>query len=295
MRSLIFFFLIFLVEGCQSQKPAQETERNLPAVHGHRGSRGSHPENTLSGFAEAMEAKADWIELDLFLSKEGIPVVSHDPVVSADRCLDSKKRPLSRVIPIKSLTVKQLKQFDCGSVLHPQFPEQITSANQTIPTLEDVFLWSNRLPGQRLKFNIELKIKAPKKEWEPNPKVFVEAVLKLIRKHKMLDQIVLQSFDLSVLKEAKAQEPRLRLSALFEKPGALCQTAQQSGASFVSPEFSLLNPEMVQECHSLGLEVHPWTLNSEAEWKRAVDLGVDGIITDYPRKLITFLKVVNRP
>jgi len=295
IRALIIAFAFLTLSSCQSLLSSKAPLAKVPAVHGHRGSRGTHPENTMSSFMEASEARADWLELDLVLSKDSIPVVSHDPVLSADLCLDAQKRPINRVLPIKLLTAKQLKQFDCGSVPNPKFPEQKTVANQSLPTLEEVLIWFKQVPDQNIKLNIELKMQAPKKVWEPKPKLFVDAVIGLLKKYQLLEKSVLQSFDSRVLKEARLLEPKLRLSALFEKSGPICKTSKDLGAAIASPEFSLVTLELVQECHSMGIEVHPWTLNSEGEWKRAFEMGVDGIITDYPRKLRQYFTSVNKP
>jgi len=291
-QSLFFSLLIFLLFGCQSSQQNNLISSTIPKpiqIHGHRGSRGTHPENTLIAFDEAVLSGVDWVELDLVLTKEGTPIVAHDPTVSVDLCLDSKKRPLSRLIPIKHLSLAKLKTFDCGSVPNPRFPEQKAVPGQTMPTFEEVLLWTQRYPDKKIKLNVELKMTAPKSKLIPNPRNFVASVAKLLRKYNVLEQVVLQSFDFRVLKAAREMEPTLKLSALFKKHNEIYKTTQSLGAQIASPEFNLLTSQLVDECHQMGLEVHPWTLNSDVEWKKALSFGVDGIITDYPRKLKTFL------
>ena len=286
-------WIVFLFLGCQSQLQTVlvSSSKSKPIqVQGHRGSRGTHPENTLPAFDEAVLSEADWVELDLVLTKEGVPVVTHDPVVSVDFCFDANKKPLTRLIPIKHLSLTRLKSFDCGSVPNPRFPEQKPVPGTKMPTLEEVFLWTQRYPDKSIRFNLELKMTAPKKSLEPDPRKFVESVVRLIRKYKRTEQDVMQSFDLRVIKIAKEMEPTLKLSVLFERPTSICETTKGLGAQMASPNFALVTSQLVEECHRLGLEVHPWTLNLEAEWKKASSLGVDGIITDYPRKLKTYLK-----
>ncbi|MFM8269972.1 MAG: glycerophosphodiester phosphodiesterase family protein, partial [Pseudomonadota bacterium] len=102
---IILSSLILSLVGCQSSLTKTVSAQKTIQVQGHRGSRGTHPENSLPAFEEAFLAGADWIELDLVLSKEDIPLVSHDPVVSVDLCVDAQKKPLSRVIPIKLKTI----------------------------------------------------------------------------------------------------------------------------------------------------------------------------------------------
>lgn len=292
MKTLTLLFFIFCLTGCQTQRStlvAASGKSSKPEVQGHRGSRGTHPENTLASFEEAVQSGAEWVELDLVLTQEDIPVVSHDPTISVDLCLDSQKKPLSKILPIKTLSLKRVKSFDCGSVPNPQFKEQVTVPGQKIPTLEEVLIWVSKIPSQKIKLNIETKMTAPKPNLEPSPQKFVAAIVGLLKKYNQIDNSVLQSFDFRTLKEAKKIEPKLKLSALFEKPDSICKTSKELGAFIAAPNFSLVTPELVQECHALGIQVHPWTLNLDSEWKRALALGVDGIITDYPRKLKAFL------
>ena len=292
LKHLIIFFSIMSIPVFLSPNTTLMAASKIqakPEIHGHRGSRGTHPENTLVSFQEAVRSGTDWVELDLVLTQENIPVVSHDPSVSQDLCLDSQKNPPSKRLPIKTLSLNELKTFDCGSIPNPKFKEQVAIPGEKIPTLEEVLIWASKISSQKIKLNIETKMTAPKPNLEPYPKKFVAAIVSLLKKHNQIDNSVLQSFDFRTLREAKKLEPKLKLSALFEKPSSICKTSKELGAYMASPDFSLVTPALLQECHSMGIQVHPWTLNTESEWKLALSLGVDGIITDYPRKLKAFL------
>jgi glycerophosphoryl diester phosphodiesterase len=290
VKSLFYLaFLLIAFTGCSSSSLKPQAATKNVQVHGHRGSRGTHPENTLSAFEEAVSSGADWVELDLVLSKDDVPVISHDATISVDLCLDARKKPLSRVIPIKTQTVKQLKTYDCGSVPNPVFPEQKPVPGQTFVTLEEVLVWAKNFPEKKVRFNIETKTSASQKQFEPNPRKFVDSIIRLLRKYHQIENSILQSFDFRTLTEARKMEPNLKLSALFDKPEPICKTTKDLGAVIASPNLSLVTKDMVKECHSLGVEIHPWTLNQESEWKSAISMGVDGIITDYPRKLTHFL------
>lgn len=257
-------------------------------MHGHRGSRGTHPENTLSAFEESVESGADWVELDLTLAKGDVPIVSHDPEVSVDFCLGPDLRPLKRPLFIRTLSLNQLKKFDCGSVPNPVFPEQKAIPGQRLLTLEEVLIWAKSKAPKKVQLNIEAKMSGLKNPSEQ--KTFVRAIVTLLKKHRYTENVVFQSFDIPALREAKLLEPTLKLSALFDKGSlSLCEETKQLGAHIISPAFHLLSPDLIQECHRLGLSIHPWTLNRLEEWKQALAWGVDGIITDYPRRLIAFL------
>lgn len=257
-------------------------------VHGHRGSRGTHPENTQAAFEEALEAGADVLELDLQLTQENIPVIWHDAEIRSDICSGG-----GATVPIRALTVERVKKFDCGNIAQPRFPEQRRVPGSRIMTLEEFFEWANsqlRLGKMRpfVEFNIETKMVACCPEFAVDPQVFVEKVLLVLRRAKVVERTILQSFDFRTLVIAKRLEPRLRLSALFEHLADWCDEARKIGAGSVSPDFKLLTAETVRRCQGLGIQVVPWTLNSADQWRSAVSMKVDAIITDYPRKLLSY-------
>lgn len=284
----VLFLLLLGICSCQS--PSQLVSVKTPfKIHGHRGSRGTHPENSLAAFKEALSSGADFIELDLVLNSQGIPIVSHDPVISYDLCVDENRKPLTKPFPISRLNLAQIKKFQCGGVPHPSFPEQKLEA-QSLLTLEEFLQWFSTQPAPQVKLNLETKMGSPKGLKKPSPDLFVEAILKLLNKYQLTDRTVLQSFDFRTLQAAKTKEPKLALSLLFERADNFCEKAKSIQSQMISPEFSLLTEKEVKKCHSLGIEVHPWTLNQESQWKIAAQWKVDGVITDYPRRLKSFLE-----
>lgn len=256
------------------------------SVHGHRGSRGTHPENTLPAFEEAISAGAEVLELDMHLTLDDVVVVSHDPTLTGKMCKDPKGRPLKKPLQIRKTKLKDLKKYDCGSIRNEKFPEQTLVPKTPIATLDEV-LTLRAQKGPKIELNIETKMDG---ENIPAPDLFVSKVLEVLRKFGAVEAAILQSFDFRTLEAAKKLEPKLRLSCLFdEKEKDVCNRTAQIGAQFVSPHFSLVNSEEVKVCHSKGLKIVPWTLNEESQWTAAISAGVDGIITDYPRKLIAYL------
>ena len=105
-------------------------------VHGHRGSRGTRPENTLPAFAEALRVGADILELDVDVTQDDAVVVSHDQSIPPDRCLAAGGRKIAVAPPIRSLTLAQVETYDCGSLPNARFPEQLRFPGEKIPTLE---------------------------------------------------------------------------------------------------------------------------------------------------------------
>jgi glycerophosphoryl diester phosphodiesterase len=286
MRQLMVFAVVVLVA---SQAHARVV------VHGHRGARARLPENTLPAFAYALEAGVDYLELDLGVTRDGVLVVSHDPHVNPAICRGPKGAVIAAPGPlIHSLTLKELKGYDCGSIRHERFPEQKPVPGTRMPTLEEVFALvraSRHSNAQKVRFNIETKIFIDHPEYTVDPLEFSAKVVAAFRKSGLLARIVLQSFDARTLVAAHALEPRLQLSMLIEDPklDALA-VSKAAHAGIVSPEQALVTKESVASWHAAGLQVMPWTANLPAEWKRLVDAGVDGIITDDPAALIAYLK-----
>ena len=252
-------------------------------VHGHRGARAMRPENTLPAFEYAIAQGVDALELDMAVTSDGIIVVSHDPELRAPVCTGPRDK-----VAIHSLTLAEVRQWDCGLKQNPLFPKQQTVPGTKMPTLDEVFALA---PSGKFLFNIETKITPEHPELAPSPSEFVRLVLAETRKHHLESRIVLQSFDFRTLREMKKIAPQIKLSALYSgAPRDFVDICREAGAQIVSPEFHLVTPEQVKAAHAAGLEVLPWTADTPEDWKKLADAGVDGIISDDPAALIAFLR-----
>ncbi len=251
-------------------------------VHGHRGARARRPENTLPAFQYALAQGVDVLELDVAVTKDGIAVISHDPLINATICSGPNLG-----VAIHSLTFAELQKYDCGAKKNPNFPDQVPVPGTRIPTLDDVFALGQ---GNKVQFNVETKIFADKPELTPDPEVFTKLVLDHIRKHKLDDRVILQSFDPRTLRVMKRLAPGIRRAALFEKQQDWMAVAKEFDATLFSPEHRLVTPELVAQAHKAGFGVVPWTADKASDWQLMVDAGVDAIITDDPAALIAWLK-----
>ncbi len=252
-------------------------------VHGHRGARAMRPENTLPAFEYAITVHADVLELDLAVTRDDVLVVSHDPVLNPEICQSPGG---SRVI--RELTVAELSRWDCGSLRNPQFPKQQPAPGARIPTLEQVLDLASR---GSFHFNIETKISPEHPEYTPSPERFAALLLQILRKRKLEHRVIVQSFDFRTLQAMQRMAPEIRLSALFEdRDRSFVEVSRESGAKIVSPQHRLITEKQVQAAHHAGLQVVPWTANTPADWERLINAQVDGIITDDPAALITFLE-----
>lgn len=252
-------------------------------VHGHRGARARLPENTIPGFEYAIKAGVDVLELDMAVTKDNVIVISHDPILEPPVCSGPREKAV-----IHELTLAEVREWDCGAVKNPHFPDQKPLPGTRMPTLDEVFSLGSK---SNVHFNIETKIFRDKPQYTPPPREFVELVLDQIRKHHLEKRVILQSFDYRTLSEMKRLAPEIRLSALTESdPRPFTDIAAEAGAGIISPHFRLVTPEKTKAAHAAGLQVVPWTADTPAEWERLTNAGVDAIITDDPAALIAWLK-----
>jgi glycerophosphoryl diester phosphodiesterase len=210
-------------------------------------------------------------------------VVSHDPLLNPEIC----KGP-GAPRAIRTLTLSELRQWDCGALRNPRFPKQTPIPGTRIPTLDEVFALA---PRGTFEFNIETKIFVDHPEYTPSPEKFAQLVLDSVRRHGLESRVILQSFDFRTLHAMMSLAPGVRLSALYEKgPDSFVDVARRAGAQIVSPETHLVTPNKVKAAHAAGLQVIAWTANARPEWDALVAAQVDSIISDDPAALIAYLK-----
>lgn len=242
------------------------------------------PENTLPAFAYAIGIGADVLELDMAVTKDNVIVVSHDPYLEFPVCSGPHLKAM-----IHSLTLAEVRQWDCGKVRNPLFLKQTPVPGTRMPTLDQVF---DLAPGNQVQFNIETKIFADHPELSPPPEEFAQMVLDVVRKHRLEKRVMLQSFDFRTLHAMKKLAPEIKRVALWEGDGRdFGSIARDADATVISPQYPLVTPEKVRAAHEAGLEVVPWTANSPSDWDKLIAAQVDAIISDDPAALIAYLKM----
>ena len=259
---------------------------------GHRGARGLLPENTIPAFLRALSyPEVITLELDVVVSADDRVIVSHDPFMEPEICSLPNGGDIVDTVSLRTLTVDEIAEYDCGQRPHPRFPEQqLRPAGK--PTLASVFAAVDRFCVQQERelprFNIELKYQP---DWEPamvpDRRTFAELVLQDIADWGHPDRVNLQCFDppmLAVLHELDASIP---LAYLDESPGQVRSKMDDLGfvPEIYSPWEDGLTREIVSEAHHLGMRVIPWTVNEVSRMNELIALGVDGIITDYPDRI----------
>jgi glycerophosphoryl diester phosphodiesterase len=253
------------------------------AVHGHRGARAVLPENTLAAFAYAIDAGADYIELDVEATWDDVLVVCHDPVLSRRR---AEGPPGGRVV--RELSLAQVRQFDCGSRPNRRFRRQVASPGARIPTLDEVLALAGR---GSFRFNIEVKSFPQRPRYGPPAEAYARLLLDTVGRHGLAGRVEVQSFDLGVLSAIRRLEAGWPLAALRQFCGReFIRAARQAGATTIGPYHRLVTRRSVGRAHAAGMRVVPWTANGRGNWARLARAGVDGIITDDPAGLIEYLR-----
>ena len=291
-------------------------------IQGHRGARGLLPENTIPAFERAIELGVDVLELDLGVTRDGVPVVHHDRALDPDRTRDAAGEWLASPGPfLNTLDLAALSRFDVGraapgSKVAKRFPAQVPRDGTRIPALAEVLALGKRPGAEAIRFNIETKVTPLAPEETVGPKEFARTVVAVLRAEGMLDRADLQSFDWRVLQEARKLAPDLSTVCLTAeqrwidnilrgRPGPSPWTAgldieafggsvprlvEAAGCAVWSPYYRDVTEETLTEAHALGLRVVVWTVNEVDEMLALARLGVDGIITDYPNRAVEALE-----
>jgi glycerophosphoryl diester phosphodiesterase len=263
-------------------------------LQGHRGARGLFPENSLLGFEKALEIpEVSTLELDLCVTADDQLIVSHEPWLNEYICtiIDSSSGGID--YNLYKMTYDSIQQFDCGSKGHPDFPkQQLATAKK--PLLKELFAMIDEKGLRWPNFNIEIKARRKGDDvYHPRPKKFAALVVETLNelnqaypKAEVLNKVSIQSFDLRVLREVRKTALPVRLGLITDKTADPATEMDALGfpADIYSPSYELVTPELISWCHFRQIAVIPWTINDLEEMQTLVDMGVDGIISDYPNK-----------
>ena len=255
-------------KGRKETKVLPKGEKHSPMVIAHRGFSGAVPENTLAAFRRAIEIGSDGIELDIQLSRDAKVMVRHDETLK--KTTDGRGR-------LADYTLEELKKLDAGSWFDPQF------SGERIPTLKEVL----DLAEGRVLVNIEIK----QPHHGPYPITeLADRALKIVKKAGMIQEVVFSSFNPVSLEWIKKKDPRVPVALLFHgKWNSLPQVTQGEKYSQLNLRRTYLTRTKIARIHREGMKVHVYTVNSARELERFVKWGADGIITNYPDRLLSLL------
>lgn len=223
-------------------------------ITAHRGGARMAPENTISALAYAIDAGADWAEIDVQETKDGKLILLHD---------DSLKRTAGVNKKVWEMTLAQIEKLDAGSSFHRKF------RGEKIPTLEEVLKFCKG----RLDLNIEIK-------YNGKNRGIVHKVVRAIRENGFEDYCVVTSMNYGFLEQIKETAPEIRTGYIMTMTYG--STANITAADFFSVKHTYVTESFVKEAHGMGKEIHAWTVNYRGDVRRMIDMGVDNIITDDP-------------
>ncbi len=279
------FYIYFAMQTGRSAEARaifQNNEKSRPLVFAHRGGGGLFPENTLEAFEYSAKMGADVLELDVHSTADGTLVVMHDG--SVDRTTNGRGK-------VSEMTLAEVKKLDAGYLFTSDnsatFPFRGKAI--TIPTLQEIF---EKFPQMR--FNVEPKQATPS---------ITKPLCEMIRQHKMGDKTIVGSFRQTAVDEFRAFCPEVATSATPSEVSEFLAMYKTGIASSYAPPFqalqvpvnagflNIVSKDFVEAAHRQNLQVHVWTINNPDEMQRLMEMSVDGIMTDYPDRL---LEIVGR-
>lgn len=294
-----FVFCLFLA-GCgpseikEDKVNKERKEINELDLQGHRGCRGLYPENTLEGFIHALDLGVTTLEMDVVITKDRKVLLSHEPWFSHEISTDSSGNSIfkanERDHAIFSMTFAETQNYDVGQKGNPRFPDQKKIAAQK-PLLVNVISASEahaKKTGRPLPFyNIETKCHpAGDDVFHPGPEEFSDLLMGVVAQNGIKDRTIVQSFDVRTLQYIRENYPETKLALLIENDHDPEENLNNIGFTpeIYSPDYELVDAALVEFCRERKMELIPWTVNDLDEMQKLINLGVDGIISDYPDK-----------
>ena len=261
----ILLMPLFTVSGLASSGEISTIKQDQKMVNiAHRGASGHAPENTIAAFDKAFEMKADYIEIDVQMTLDGKLVVIHDTTID---------RTTNGTGSVKDYTLEELRQFDVGSWFGEKF------VGEQMPTFEEL------LDRYRGKIGILIELKSP--ELYPGVEEKVANALIERNMHKPNNQkIIIQSFNHESVQTSKELVPNIPHGVLNGLAWANVTDEQLAEfaayADFFNPNLNIVTYELVERVQANGMKMYPYTILTQEQADNLFELGVDGIITDFP-------------
>jgi glycerophosphoryl diester phosphodiesterase len=261
---------------------------------GHRGCRGLMPENTIPAMLRAIDLGVTTLEMDVSFSRDKKPVVSHDPWFNSMISTTPEGKYISaseeKKYALYQMDYAEIRKWDVGLKPHPLYAKQQKMAAYK-PLLDELIdsaeHYAHRKGIKPLYYNIETKCNpAGDGIYHPGPEEFTDLVMEVIIRKKIVKRAIIQSFDERTLQVLHRKYPKVKTAYLVEgtEKNTVAQNIDKLGfrPDIYSPEFRLVTPELISYCHANGMKVIPWTVNDAGQIRKLKEMGVDGIISDYP-------------
>ncbi|MCT3761810.1 glycerophosphodiester phosphodiesterase [Elizabethkingia anophelis] len=286
----------------------------------HRGGKSLYPENTIPAMKNALKMGITTLEMDLAITKDRKVILSHDAFLSPELVTKPNGKYIPRdsgfYYKIYDMPYAKIQTYDVGMKKLERYPDQKKMKAQKplfSAVIDSCESYARELKRPLPFYNIETKTRPfSDNVFHPEPKEFTDLMMKIILEKGIQDRVIIQSFDPRTLEIIHKKYPKIMTALLVEKvddqkiaqqrtnfqnipvekfkqyPNHLNSVkGDMSFLSFTptiySPDQSLVTPELVKECHALGMKVIPWTVNSKERLQELQKMGIDGLISDDPQ------------
>ena len=288
---LIGFIVLLSFNSCS---PKMNTISKTFDLQGHRGSRGLMPENTIPAMLKAIDLGVTTLEMDAVITKDKQVILSHEPFFNHEittkpigtYVTEAEEKSLN----IYGMTYAETQTYDVGLKPHPKFSRQqkMRATKPLLSAVIDSVEAHCKSKNLRLPFyNIETKTKpSTDNVYHPAPAEFVDILMVVIEKKNINERIIMQSFDPRTLQYLHKKYPSIKTALLIEMFDKRVLSDQLKELGFTptiySPANELVTEALIKACHNKDIKVIPWTVNDAGKFATLKNMGVDGIITDYP-------------
>lgn len=275
---------------------ATAQQKNQIMLHAHRGGTGLMPENTIPAMLNGMKCGADYLELDLVFSKDQKIVVSHDVYMNMAFTLKPDGTTISKEenkkIKLCTMNYDSIAKYDVGSLDYPKFPEQkkIKVSKPLFSVMIDsmeAYAVKHKLPKPH--YNVEIKNswklpnKPAKDSYYPTIEDAALRIVTLLKEKGIENRCLVQTFEAEMVTVLRKMYPGLTVGYLTAKPN-FDEDIKTIGfvPDYYNPQFEKVDIALVEKAHKAGAKIVPWIVQNAEDMKALLNMGVDGIITDYP-------------
>lgn len=310
--------IIIPIVSCSDEATTYEKYYDLQF---HRGGRAAMPENTLYAYNYAIETGATTIEGDMQMTKDGVVVMSHNPVLDPNITQDKNGKYITQELDIRTMNYSEVEQYNVGHIkkdtdYYKKFGTTQYEVDAKIPTLEELFKLVRDSGNKEIMLNLETKLYPDSRmgiyyQNNVNKEVFVNKILDLAKQYGMEKRLTIQSFDWGVFPLIKKANPNIRVAALWEEtPDGDYESrtlwldtkepspwlagynihdfgenaidiAYALGCDIISPQLDEITTMQIIQAHDWGMRVVPWTVNTIEDMEKVWEMECDGFITDY--------------
>jgi len=283
MNKLLFLVLMTFYTQVKAQKFM---------LIGHQGARGIMPENTIPGMIKALDLDVNVLDLDVVISKDEQVVLSHEPYFNNEISTRPDGKPITlkdeKKYNLFKMNYEEIRKFDVGNKVHNRFAGQMKmDAYKPLlgELIDSVEAYVKLKKFSKPIYNIETAlIRNGDGVFQPDASVFIEKIMQIVKDKKLQKRVIIQSLDMRTLQYLHEKYPGIKTALIIDEKQDFEESIKLLGftPTFYSPYYVLVGKGLVDRCHSAGVKILPWTVNSTKDMKYLINLGVDGIVTDYP-------------